>query len=71
MMDGQQYCALRTLSARAADGRLVVVAKAGETCEKVAPASLPWLLEQGCIVAIDALPTGPAGPDHDDDEAVS
>ena len=36
----------------------VVVAEVGETCERVAPQSLGWLIEQGLIAPIGSEPDG-------------
>lgn len=44
-LDGRAYVAGTRLTAR--DG--VVLAAPGDTCERVNPASLPWLLERGHI----------------------
>lgn len=38
---------------RLTDRSGAVVAAPGETCERVNPASLPWLLEQGLIVPVE------------------
>ncbi len=54
-MDGKDYRARVDLTD--ASG---VVAAVGETCERVAAASLPWLLEQGLI--------GPIEPAADEQE---
>ena len=53
-LDGSDYVCVRgTLRSKVPDGSggftLVVAAAEGETCERVNPASLPWLLEQGYI----------------------
>lgn len=53
---GANFVAQETLYARTDDGSFVVVAHPGETCEKVNPASLEWLIAQGRIV-----PTSNAG----------
>lgn len=50
-MNGADYVATVRLSNKAD----VTLAAPGETCERVSPASLPWLLEQGWIApAADA-----------------
>jgi hypothetical protein len=55
-VDGRSYRATRRLST-ASDETL---AEAGETCERVPAASLPWLLAQGLIEPVHAAPSAPA-----------
>jgi hypothetical protein len=47
-LDGRQYIARTRLFTKSASG-LVVAAEPGESCERVTPSSLAWLLEQGHI----------------------
>jgi hypothetical protein len=51
-MTGKDYVARTTLWNRAGD----VVAEVGETCERVDPNSLGWLLADGHITPINAMP---------------
>lgn len=44
-MNGSDFCARVELTNKSGH----VVADIGETCERVDPSSLPWLLEQGLI----------------------
>jgi hypothetical protein len=56
MTDGRQYIATQRLYRKSGDGKLFVVAEPGETCERVSPQSLGWLLAQGRIVAAPSAP---------------
>lgn len=49
-MDGNDYVATVRLSTLADD----TLAEPGESCARVDPASLPWLLEQGLIAPAPA-----------------
>lgn len=53
-MNGADYIATVRLSDKGDD----TLAAPGESCDRVPPASLPWLLEQGLIV------TAPAAADE-------
>lgn len=59
-MKGCDYIAVVELSTKAG----VTLAAPGESCARVADASLPWLLEQGLIVA--AKPKQPEQPERKD-----
>lgn len=48
-MPGAAFVAIEPLYQLQPDGGFLVVAEAGETCERVHPPSLTWLLEQGRI----------------------
>jgi len=50
-LDGRQYRAVRRLSTK---GDLTL-AEPGETCERVPPQSLQWLLNEGKIVPINRI----------------
>jgi hypothetical protein len=55
VLNGKDYVARQTLTGK--PGRFYpeagVVAMPGDTCERVDPKSLPWLLEQGLIAPVD------------------
>jgi len=50
-LDGRQYRAVRRLSTK---GDLTL-AEPGETCERVPPESLSWLLSEGKIVPVSQI----------------
>ncbi len=56
-MDGKDYIATRHMSTRLSDGTSVLVAAPGQICEKVAPSSLAWLIDQGYAVRPAAEPS--------------
>lgn len=51
-MNGNEYRARVELTNAAGE----IVAAEGETCERVAASSLPWLAEQGLIVLVAPAP---------------
>lgn len=52
-LNGKDYISVGELVERHDDGRITVVATPGETCERVNPRSLGWLLEQHAIVPVE------------------
>jgi hypothetical protein len=69
-MNGKDYIATETLWSKR-DGRIVIAAKPGETCERVTPTSLPFLLKRGHIAAVTPKADAPASePSTTDGEAV-
>ena len=60
-MKGKEYRALRRLSTLAN----VTVAAVGETCERVAPSSLPSLLASGKIERVTPAPKARPGRSKD------
>lgn len=62
-MNGADYIALGELVDRTKG--MAVVAAPGETCERVNPVSLPWLLAQGYIALAPPAPIQEALPADD------